>query len=72
VATGRTNDLLGRHTAVDTALTSGFQRALFVGSLFILAAAVLGLKATNTRGETVPSAPAGRPAPTPDLDGAAA
>lgn len=69
VATSRTNDLLAHHSAVNTALTSGFQRALFVGSLFILAAAVLGFKATNTRGEPVPAT---APAPTAGLDGAAA
>ncbi len=57
VATGRTTDLLAHHTATPAALTSGFQRALFVGSLFILASAILGLKATNTRGETAPAAP---------------
>ena len=33
------------------ALTGGFQRALLVGSVFLVAAAVLGLRATNTRGE---------------------
>ncbi len=69
VATSRTNGLLAHHAALHAALTSGFQRALFVGSLFILAAAVLGLKATNTRGEAVAAAPA---TPTPGLDGAAA
>jgi hypothetical protein len=37
---------------VSHALTSGFQRALLIGSSFILAAAVLALRATNTRGET--------------------
>ena len=58
VATSRTNALLAHHTATPSALTSGFQRALFVGSLFILAAAVLGLKATNTRGEPVADGPA--------------
>jgi EmrB/QacA subfamily drug resistance transporter len=58
VATSRTDDLLAHHTAVPTALTSGFQRALLVGSLFILAAAVLGLKATNTRGEPAVDGPA--------------
>jgi len=57
VATSRTNDLLAHHTAVPNALTSGFQRALLVGSLFILAAAVLGLKATNTRGEPAADGP---------------
>ena len=68
LATSHTNDLLAHHAAVPAALTSGFQRALFVGSLFILAAAVLGLKATNTRGE----APAAPPAPVTGLDGAVA
>jgi EmrB/QacA subfamily drug resistance transporter len=61
LATSHTNDLLAHHTAVPSALTSGFQRALFVGSLFILAAAVLGLKATNTRGEAAPAAPPAAP-----------
>jgi predicted MFS family arabinose efflux permease len=51
VATSRTNDLLAAHTPLAHALTSGFQRALLVGSLFILASAVMGLRATNTRGE---------------------
>ncbi len=51
------------------ALTSGFQRALLVGSLFILASAVVGLRATNTRGEPAAGAPA---APTAHLDGVAA
>ena len=69
VATSRTNGLLAHHSAVHAALTSGFQRALFVGSLFILAAAVLGLKATNTRGETVPTPPV---VPAPGLDGVTA
>ncbi|MGB0092640.1 MAG: MFS transporter [Solirubrobacteraceae bacterium] len=51
VATSRTNHLLAAHTPVAHALTSGFQRALLVGSILILASAVLGLRATNTRGE---------------------
>src|SRR5205823_9549756 len=33
VATSRTNDLLATHTQVAQALTSGFQRALLVGSI---------------------------------------
>jgi hypothetical protein len=33
-------------------MTSGFQRGLLVGSIFILASAVIGFRATNTRGET--------------------
>ncbi len=67
LATARTDDLLAHHTAAPTALTSGFQRALFVGSLFILASAVLGLKATNTRGESTAAA-AAVPPPTLDVE----
>ena len=49
------------------ALTSGFQRALFAASLFLLAAAIVGLRATNTRGEepaqttAAGASPAGEP-----------
>jgi EmrB/QacA subfamily drug resistance transporter len=52
VSTSRTNHLLATGTSVSHALTSGFQRALLVGSIFILASAVIALRATNTRGET--------------------
>jgi EmrB/QacA subfamily drug resistance transporter len=52
LATSRTHHLLAAHTAPAHALTSGFQRALLAGSVFILAAAVIALRATNTRGET--------------------
>ena len=51
VATSRTTHLLAAHAPAAHALTAGFQRALFVGSIFIAAAAVIGLRATNTRGE---------------------
>jgi EmrB/QacA subfamily drug resistance transporter len=51
LATSRTNDLLAAHTAVPDALTGGFQRGLLAGSIFLAAAAVVGLRATNTRGE---------------------
>jgi hypothetical protein len=44
--------LLADHVSSAQALTSGFQRALFIGSIFLIAAAVIGLRATNTRGET--------------------
>jgi EmrB/QacA subfamily drug resistance transporter len=63
LATSRTHDLLARHVAAPDALLSGFQRALLVGSIFILAAAVVALRATNTRGE-VP-APRGHALPEP-------
>ncbi|HEX4759342.1 MAG TPA: MFS transporter [Thermoleophilaceae bacterium] len=51
IATSRTNHLLAAHTATPDALTSGFHRALLASSIFLLAAAVIGLRATNTRGE---------------------
>jgi hypothetical protein len=52
VSTSRTNHLLAAGTPGANALTAGFQRALLVGSIFILASAVIALRATNTRGET--------------------
>ena len=55
-ATSRTQHLLALHTPPAHALTAGFQRALLVGSIFILASAVIALRATNTRGEVEPPA----------------
>jgi EmrB/QacA subfamily drug resistance transporter len=52
VSTSRTNDLLAAGVPVPHALTAGFQRALLIGGIFILASAVIALRATNTRGET--------------------
>jgi hypothetical protein len=51
VATSRTHHLLAAHAAPAQALTSGVGRALLIGSIFILASAVIALRATNTRGE---------------------
>jgi EmrB/QacA subfamily drug resistance transporter len=51
IATSRTTHLLAVHTAQPEALTSGFQRALMASSIFLLAAAVVALRITNTRGE---------------------
>jgi len=51
IATSRTQDLLNAHAPLTHALTAGFQRALFIGSIFIVASAVIGTRATNTRGE---------------------
>jgi MFS family permease len=62
VATARTNDLLAGHTPVPQALTAGFGRALLASGIALLAAAVLALRATNTRGHT----PRVDPASTPD------
>jgi EmrB/QacA subfamily drug resistance transporter len=63
IATSRTHHLLAAHTPVEHALTSGFQRSLLAGSIFILAAAVIALRATNTRGETAQTP---QPVPVPD------
>ena len=52
LATGRTHHLLAIHTAPPQALVAGFQRALLAGSIFLLAAALIALRATNTRGQT--------------------
>jgi predicted MFS family arabinose efflux permease len=54
IATSRINDLLASHTPQAAALTSGFQRALLASSVFLLAAAVVGLRVPNTRGEEGP------------------
>ena len=55
VATSRTNHLLAGHTALPAALTSGFHLALLVSSIFLVAAALIALRATNTRGEPISS-----------------
>jgi EmrB/QacA subfamily drug resistance transporter len=51
IATSRTTDLLASHTDPAVALTSGFHRALLVSSIFLLAAAAVALRISNTRGE---------------------
>jgi EmrB/QacA subfamily drug resistance transporter len=51
IATSHTSHLLARHTPPADALTSGFHRALLASSLFLLAAAVVALRITNTHGE---------------------
>jgi MFS family permease len=50
IANTRTNDLLARHTPAPDALTAGFQRALTACAIFLGAAALIALKATNTKG----------------------
>ncbi|MGI8880273.1 MAG: MFS transporter [Jatrophihabitans sp.] len=52
IATARTNHLLASRTAMPEALTSGFHRALLASSVFLLAAAVLAVRVSNTRGES--------------------
>jgi len=57
IASARTATLLGTHATPQQALTAGFHRALLACAFFLLAAAVIALRATNSRGE-----PAARPA----------
>ncbi|WP_037411567.1 MFS transporter [Candidatus Solirubrobacter pratensis] len=51
VATARTNHLIAGGAGAPDALASGVQRALLACSLTIVAAALIALRATNTRGE---------------------
>jgi EmrB/QacA subfamily drug resistance transporter len=51
IAATRTQDLLDAHVSQPEALTSGFRRALVACSFFLVAAALIALRATNTRGE---------------------
>jgi MFS family permease len=80
IATSRISHLLASHTPQADALTSGFQRALLASSIFLLAAALIGLRVTNTRGEEdqphtdappEPAAGSRQPSPEPVLEDAA-
>jgi EmrB/QacA subfamily drug resistance transporter len=51
LATSRTEHLLAGHTPPASALTQGFSRGLTACAVFLVAAAVIGLRATDTRGE---------------------
>jgi MFS family permease len=55
IASARTTALLGAHASPQQALTAGFHRALLACAIFLLAAAVIALRAANSRGE--PAAP---------------
>jgi predicted MFS family arabinose efflux permease len=55
VATSRTNHLLAVHVPLPEALTSGFHLALLISSIFLVAAALIARRATNTRGEPISS-----------------
>jgi EmrB/QacA subfamily drug resistance transporter len=54
IATARTHDLLTAHASRPDALTSGYQRALLVCSLFVLAAAVIATRIPTTRAASQP------------------
>jgi hypothetical protein len=51
IATSHTNDLLATGAEPPQALTEGFQRGLLACAIFVFAAALIALRATNTRGE---------------------
>jgi EmrB/QacA subfamily drug resistance transporter len=55
IATGRTNHLLAGGATRPDALTSGFHRGLLACSIFVLVAAALAMRSTNTRGEAMPA-----------------
>ena len=61
VATSRTNHLLAAGAPASHAATAGYGRAMLIGSIFILASAVIALRATNTRGEAEAPAVAAEP-----------
>jgi EmrB/QacA subfamily drug resistance transporter len=55
ISTSRATHLIARHAGRAYALTQGFRLALFFCSLFLLAAAAIALRATNTRGAPEPA-----------------
>jgi uncharacterized membrane protein len=57
IASARTAALLGAHATPHQALIAGFHRALLACAFFLLAAAIIALRAANSRGE-----PTARPA----------
>ncbi|MFL5841823.1 MAG: MFS transporter [Thermoleophilaceae bacterium] len=63
IATSRTTDLLAAHTPRPEALTSGFHRALLASSFFLIAAALIATRTTNTHGETEEPVAEARPEP---------
>jgi predicted MFS family arabinose efflux permease len=54
VATARTHNLLAAHAARPDALTGGYQRALLVCAIFVLAAALIATRTPNTRAAAAP------------------
>lgn len=62
VATARTSHLLSAGSTAPHALTSGFQRALFTGSVLLLAAALVGLRTYNAHSDQSESAEVPEPA----------
>jgi EmrB/QacA subfamily drug resistance transporter len=65
IATARTHHVLAAHTGRPEALTSGYQRALLVCSIFVLAAAAIATRIPNTRAAAKPIVVPNEPAPEP-------
>jgi EmrB/QacA subfamily drug resistance transporter len=65
ISTARVHDLLASHASAHEALTAGFHRALLACSIAMVAAALLAMRATNTRGEPA-STPVLEVAPLPE------
>jgi EmrB/QacA subfamily drug resistance transporter len=63
IATSRTSHLLSAGTPAPDALTAGFHRALLVGSVFVVASALIALRTNNTRGEVHAAVPDQLPEP---------
>jgi EmrB/QacA subfamily drug resistance transporter len=55
ISTSRAQHVIASHGTIHEGLTAGFQRALLACSIAMFAAALLALRATNTRGEPVPT-----------------
>jgi EmrB/QacA subfamily drug resistance transporter len=51
IATSRTSDLVRTGATMPHALTSGFHRALLAAAVFLVAAGLIALRTTSTRGE---------------------
>ena len=66
ISTSRANHLLASHASAHRALTSGYQDALLAGVGFLLAGAILGLRATNTRDQEPQAAGSPEPAVEPN------
>ncbi len=58
IATSATQHLLATNAPKAAALTAGYQRALLVSSIFVLAAAIIAVRSADTRETTSPAIPA--------------
>jgi EmrB/QacA subfamily drug resistance transporter len=53
IAASRTNHLLAGHASRVAAATGGYQRAILVSAVFLVAAALIATRAPNTKGEQI-------------------